>query len=102
MGELGLAFRVDASKEMMGVYWKYLHDRSLYQVTNAIEDIIKSGDRFPSVAKIRELAGSYREFKTVERSQAEMIEEFSSADLKPVDAKDFFKTVGDMFGAVPN
>ena len=92
MGELGLAFRVDASKEMMAVYWKHLHDRSMYQVGHAITDIIRSGDRFPTVARIRELAGSYREFKTREITEpARQITEFKASDYQMPEGDDWFE-----------
>lgn len=96
MGKMGLAFRTDCSKEQMSVYWEFLKDRSFYQVGRAIEEIIKTGDRFPPVSKVRELAGSFREMKTREVTEAPQIEEFSSADQKPETAEDFFKIVGDL------
>lgn len=95
MGELGVAFRVDASREMMGVYWKFLHDRTMRQVRLAIEDIIKSGDKFPPVSRIRDIAGSYREFKTVEKvPESRQIEEFTGPP------PDFDETFDEMLARV--
>lgn len=97
MGELGLAFRVDTPKDTMAVYFKYLHDRSMYQVEHAIIDLVKVGDRFPTVSKLREIAGSFREFKTAEKTESIQIEEFTGADYKPENADEFFKKIMEDF-----
>lgn len=94
MGEMGIAMRAEVNKEMIQVYWKRLHDRSMYQVKSAINQIIDTGDRFPVVSKIRELASTYREFKTVEKP-VQMLEQFSSADDLPTNGDEFFKRVFD-------
>jgi hypothetical protein len=97
LGELSAAFRVDPTTEQAETYWKYLQDRSLYQVSSAIVDIIQTGDRFPTVAQIRTLAGTYREMKTVEvPSGCLMLEQFAGSDLekyKGMTGDEFFKTV---------
>jgi hypothetical protein len=98
MGKMGKAFNFTPDKETLSVYFEFLADRSLYQVDRAITEIIRSGDRFPTVSKIRELAGSFREFKTVEVNHDHLIEEFSGADQKPQTAEDFFRIVGELVG----
>lgn len=100
MAEMSFAFRADLPEGAVDTYWKYLVDMSWFQVQSAMNQIIKTGDRFPSVAQIRTLAGSYREMKTKEISTAIQIEEFASNDCKPESADDFFKKVGSLFGEV--
>ena len=100
LGKLCVAFRVDSNSEMINVYFEFLSDRSMYQIENAIIDIIKNGERFPTVSAIRNAAGSYREFKTVEANTNIAIEQFSSLETKYESAEDFFKEVNGMFGGV--
>jgi hypothetical protein len=69
----------------------------MYQVGNAIVDIIQTGERFPTVSQIRAIASGYREFKTVAVEPKQMIEEFTTVDDVPVDADSFFKKVGGYF-----
>ena len=98
MGELYKAFGLSPDKQQMLVYFKFLSDRSFYQVESAVTQLIQTGDRFPTVAKIRELASAYREFKTVEQSESIQIEEFTTVDEQPHTADDFFRIVGELVG----
>ena len=96
LGKLGMAFGSAPDKETMAVYFEFLSDRSFYQVESAITQLIQTGDRFPSVAKIREIASSYREMKTAEVSNSVQIEEFTTASGMPHTPEDFFKLVADL------
>lgn len=60
MGGLSAAFRCDCGKETMAVYFRYLQDHSIEAVQHGVDSAIKTLDRFPVVAKLRELSGTYR------------------------------------------
>lgn len=96
MGKLSVAFNAPLTDDTVAVFFEFLADRSMFQIERAILEVIRSGERFPSVSKIRELAGFYREMKTVELPVAEYIEEYSSASDVPHTAEDFFRTVGEL------
>lgn len=77
----------------------------MFQVGNAIVDIIQSGERFPTVSQIRTIASGYREFKTAEVPQDVIqIEQFTGAETekyKGMSGDDFFKEVMGSFGDLP-
>jgi len=77
----------------------------MYQVGNAIVDIIQTGDRFPPVSHIRSIASGYREFKTAEVPQDLIqIEQFTGEETeryKGMSGDDFFKEVMGSFGDLP-
>jgi hypothetical protein len=100
IGELCASFRIDPTDVLLETYFKFLADRSIYQLEMAITQLIQTGERFPTVSQIRTLAGSFREMKTKEITDAPQIEQFSEADFKPVSAEQFFEKVGSYFKTV--
>ena len=104
MGGLGAAFRCDAGKETMAIYFHYLKDQSLEAVRHAVDYLIKNGDRFPTVSKLREYANAYRPpDKRVPVAPEMQIEEFAEEEMeqyKGMTADDFFKQMESRFGDV--
>jgi hypothetical protein len=60
LGEIALAFRSDINQETIRVYGKHLADYPLEAIQFATSKAIQTGERFPLVKTLRELAGSYR------------------------------------------
>lgn len=60
MGELSAAFSKDSTRETMAVYFKHLADYQLVAVEHAANQAIKTGERFPVIKTLRELANAYR------------------------------------------
>jgi len=60
MGEMALAFRTDISQESIKVYGKHLADYSIESVSSAVSKAIQTGEKFPGIKTLRELANSYR------------------------------------------
>jgi hypothetical protein len=86
MAELALAFRTDISQESIKVYGKHLADYSIEAVTSAVSKAIQTGERFPVIKTLRELANAYRPpQKSQPMTEAVQIAEFSEAQV--VEAK---------------
>lgn len=60
MGEAGAAFGRNPEKETMATYFKYLSDYQLDAVRFAVDQAIKTGERFPVIKTLREFANAYR------------------------------------------
>ncbi len=60
MAMLGEAFFKDVSKPTMAIYFQYLTDCRIEAIKHAVDEIIKTHDRFPTVKVIREHAATYR------------------------------------------
>lgn len=69
MGELCVVYQVEATVELMGVYWKHLYDFDIAQIKNAVDSVIKTSDRFPTISKFTE---------TIERSYSGMKKDWLS------------------------
>lgn len=82
MGAVFAAFRCDASKETMAVYFEYLKDQDVEAVRHAVDESIKTLERFPTVAKMREFAGAWRRPVNYTPSSAPMIEEFTKEEIE--------------------
>ena len=83
MGESALAFRTDISSESIKVYGKHLADYSLDAVTSAVSKAIQTGEKFPVIKTLRELANSYR--PPVNRpvaTESVQISEFTETQVK--------------------
>lgn len=104
MGGMSAAFRCDSNKETMAIYFQYLIDFSVEAVRYAVDQSIKTADRFPTVSKLREYANAYR--PPVNRTAIVpefCIEEFSGEEMekyKSMTADDFFKEMESKFGEV--
>lgn len=55
MGELCAAFQVEPTVELMSVYWRHLAGLEVSQIKNAVNALIKTADRFPTVSKFIEI-----------------------------------------------
>lgn len=87
MGEVGAAFGRNPEKEMMSVYFKHLADYSIEAVTWGVEKAIQTGDRFPVIKTLRDLANGYRPPQTRQPvTESVQIPEFTETQIK--DAKE--------------
>ena len=92
MGEMALAFRADISAESIKVYGKHLADYSLDAVTSAVSKAIQTGERFPVIKTLRELANGYRPPITRQpATEAIQISEFTETQVK--DAKEEIQNI---------
>lgn len=83
MGEMALAFRTDISQESIRVYGKHLADYSLDAVSSAVAKAIQTGERFPVIKTLRELANGYRPPQTRQPvSESVQISEFTETQIK--------------------
>lgn len=86
MGEAGAAFGRNPEKETMATYFKYLSDYQLDAVRFAVDQAIKTGERFPVIKTLREFANAYRpQVKRQVVTEAVQIAEFTTEQVK--DAK---------------
>lgn len=92
MGEMSAAFGKEANKETMAVYFNHLADYSMDAVNWGINKAIQTGERFPVIKTLRELANAYR--PPVSRpvaTEAVQIAEFTTEQVK--DAKEEIQNI---------
>lgn len=83
MGEAGAAFGRNPEKETMATYFKYLSDYQLDAVRFAVDQAIKTGERFPVIKTLREFANAYRSpVKRQVATEAVQIAEFTESEIE--------------------
>lgn len=88
----------------MAIYFNYLMDFSIDAVRYSVDQVIKTGERFPAVSLLRNYAGAYRPPVNRRPIIPEFqIEEFNQEEVdryKNMTADDFFKNMEQKFGVV--
>lgn len=83
MAMLGEAFFKDVSKPTMAIYFQYLTDYRIEAIKHAVDEIIKTHDRFPTVKVIREHAATYRPpIRQQQATDATQIAEFTAEQIE--------------------
>lgn len=100
MGELAISFQSDLTNEEIKVYFKRLNEFSIYQVEKAIDKIIDTEDRFPTVKVFRDYARAFKRDPPQPAQDVPQIEERVLPNDLPRNKEDFFDAMHKLYGDV--
>ena len=96
MAELGISFNRNVDRETLAVYFKHLSSQTIYQVCRAIDDIIASDEKFPTVSRVKAMANIQKRNAPRPMQNVEQIEEVVHSNDLPRTKEDFFKAMSEL------